>query len=187
MGLAAMQRPNRRQVIVGLGAIGVGTTGTILSTRDAEAVRVSMGQMELPDKEHSGEINEIIADVDVEVEFESNNQPDGITLTMRAGQVESRLTEIEDKTVEDLTETSGTTETTISGDILESSSLAKATWDLLPGQPQANVDVEIEITAELMQNGSAIAEGSVSDTATVTRNKNTGSVELAANGSLTIN
>jgi hypothetical protein len=174
-------------VIVGIGAVSIGTTGTILSTQDAEAVSVSMGQMELPDKEHSGEVNEIIADVDVEVEFESNNQPDGITLTMRAGQVDSRLTEIQTETIEDLTETSGTTETTISGDILESSSLSKGTWDLLPGQPLANVDVEIEITAELMQNGSTIAEGSVSDTATVTRNKNTGSVELAANGSLTIN
>jgi len=174
-------------VIVGIGAVGIGTTGTILSTRDAEAVSVAMGQMELPDKEHSGEINEIIADVDVEVEYESNNQPDGIALTMHAGQVESRLTEIEDKTVENLTETSGTTETAISGDILESSSLSKGTWDLLPGQPQANVDVEIQITAKLMRNGSTIAESSVSDTATVTRTKNTGSVELAANGSLTIN
>jgi len=182
-----MQRPNRRQVIVGLGAVGIGTTGTILSTRDAEAVRVSMGQMELPDKEHSGEINEIIADVDVEVKYESNNQPDGITLTMRAGQVDSRLTKIQTKTIEDLTETSGTTETAISSDILESSSLSKGTWDLLPGQPQANVDVEIQITAELMRNGSTIAKGSVSDTATVTRNKNTGSVELAAKGSLTVN
>jgi hypothetical protein len=173
-------------VIVGLGAIGIGTTGTILSTRDAEAVRVSMGEMELPDKEHSGEINEIIADVDVEVEYESNNQPDAIKLTMSAGQVNSRLTEIQTETVENLTETSGTTETTISGDILESSSLAKSTWELLPGQPQANVDVEIQITAKLMRNGSTIAEGSVSDTATVTRNKNTGSVELAAEGTLTI-
>jgi len=173
-------------VIVGIGAIGVGTTGTILSTRDAEAVSVSMGQMELPDKEHSGEINEIIADVDVEVEFESNNQPDSIALTMHAGQVDSRLTEIQTKTIEDLTETSGTTETAMSGDILESSSLAKSTWELLPGQPQANVDVEIQITAELMQNGSTIAKGNVSDTATVTRNKNTGNVELAAKGSLTI-
>ena len=182
-----MQRPNRRQVIVGLGAVSIGTTGTILSTRDVEAVSVSMGQMELPDKEHGGEINEIIADVDVEVEYESNNQPDSIALTMRAGQVESRLTEIQTKTVEDLTETSGTTETTISGDILESSSLAKSTWQLLPGQPEANVDVEIQIIAELMQNGSTIAKGSVSDTATVTRNKNTGSVELAAKGSLTVN
>jgi len=182
-----MQRPNRRQVIVGVGAVSIGTTGTILSTRDAEAVRVSMGQMELSDKEHSGEINEIIADVDVEVEFESNNQPDNITLTMHAGQVESRLTEIETKSIDNLTETSGTTETAISGDILESSSLSKGTWDLLPGQPLANVDVEIEITAKLMRNGSTIAEGSVSDTATVTRNRNTGSVELAANGSLTIN
>lgn len=172
--------------MIGIGAIGIGTTGTILSTQDAEAVSVSMGQMELPDKEHSGEINEIIADVDVEVEYESNNQPDGITLTMRAGQVNSRLTEIQTETVGNLTETSGTTETTISGDILESSSLSKGTWDLLPGQPLANVDVEIQITAELMRNGSTIAEGSVSDTATVTRNKNTGSVELAANGSLTI-
>jgi hypothetical protein len=174
-------------VVVGLGAVGIGTTGTILSTQDAEAVSVAMGEMTLPDKEHSGEINEIIADVDVEVEYESNNQPDGITLTMSAGQVNSRLTEIEDKTVDNLTETSGTTETTISGDILESSSLSKGTWDLLPGQPLANVDVEIQITAELMRNGSTIAEGSVSDTATVTRNKNTGRVELAANGSLTIN
>jgi len=174
-------------VIVGLGAIGVGTTGTILSTRDAEAVRVSMGEMKLPDKEHSGEINEIIADVDVEVEYESNNQPDAINVTMHAGQVDSRLTKIQTKTIEDLTETSGTTETAISGDILESSSLAKSTWELLPGQPQANVDVEIQITAKLMQNGSTIAEGSVSDTATVTRNKNTGNVELAAKGSLTVN
>jgi hypothetical protein len=172
--------------VIGIGAVGIGTTGTILSTRDAKAISVSMGQMELPDKEHSGEINEIIADVDVEVEYESNNQPDAITLTMRAGQMESRLTEIQTKTIEDLSDTSGTTEHTISGDILESSSLSKSTWDLLPGQPQANVDVDIQITAELVRNGSTIAESTVSDTATVTRNKNTGNVELAAKGSLTI-
>jgi len=49
------------------------------------------------------------------------------------------------------------------------------------------VDVEIEITAELQTNGSTIATGSVSDTATVTRDRNTGNVELAAEGSLTIN
>jgi hypothetical protein len=173
--------------VIGIGAVGIGTTGTILSTRDAEAVSVAMGEMTIPDKEHSGEINEIIADVDVEIDYESNNQPDEIALAMEAGQADSRLTEISTETIDSLSDASGTTETTISGDILKSSSLSKGTWDLLPGQPQANVDVEIQITAKLMQNGSTIAEGSVSDTATVTRNKNTGSVELAANGSLTIN
>ena len=70
-----MQRPNRRQVVVGIGAIGIGTTGTILSTQDAEAVSVAMGEMTIPDKAHSGEISEIIADVDVEIDFEANNQP----------------------------------------------------------------------------------------------------------------
>ena len=180
-----MQRPNRRQVVIGIGAIGIGTTGTILSTQDAEAVSVAMGEMEIPDKEHSGEINEIIADVDVEVDFEANNQPDAINIAIEAGQADSRLTEISTETV-DLSETSGTTETTVSGDLLESSSLSKGTWDLLPGQPQANVDVEIQIIAELVRSGSTIAEGTVSDMATVTRNRNTGSVEIAAEGGLTI-
>ena len=180
-----MQRPNRRQVVVGIGAIGIGTTGTILSTRDAEAVSVAMGEMTIPDKAHSGEISEIIADVDVEIDFEANNQPDAINIAMEAGQADSTLTEISTET-EDLSETSGTTETTVSGDLLESSSLSKGTWDLLPGQPQANVDVEIQITAELVRSGSTIAESTVSDMATVTRNRNTGSVEIAAEGSLTI-
>ena len=161
-----MQRPNRRQVVVGIGAIGIGTTGTILSTRNAEAVSVAIGEMEIPDKAHSGEISEIIADVDVEIEYESNNQPDAINIAIEAGQADSTLTEISTETIDSLSETSGTTENTISGDLLESSSLSKGKWDLLPGQPQANVDVEIQITAELVRSGSTIAESSVR-TATV--------------------
>ena len=175
----------RRKVLTATGAILTGASGAYLSTREADAVSVSMGEMTIPDEEHSGEISEIIADVDVEIDFEANNQPDAINIAMEAGQADSRLTEISTET-EDLSETSGTTETTVSGDLLESSSLSKGTWDLLPGQPQANVDVEIQITAELVRSGSTIAESTVSDTATVTRNRNTGSVEIAAEGSLTI-
>lgn len=173
--------------MIGIGAVGIGTAGTILSTQDAEAVSVAMGEMTIPDKDHSGEINEIVADVDVEIEYESNNQPDAINIAMETGQADSRLTEISTETIDSLSDASGTTETTISGDILESSSLSVDTFELLPGQPAANVDVEIQITAELVRSGSTIAEGGVSDTATVTRNRNTGNVELAAEGSLTIN
>ena len=180
-----MQYTTRRKAIVGLGGIIGGTLGGLhMASGDAAAIDVQTGTMQVSDAEHTGTINEVIATLDVEIEYESDTASD-IELALEAGERHSDPTTITTDTHE-LDGTSGTLETTIEGDILESSSLRSDTWELIVGQDETTVEVSIGVVATLLSDGETVAEATQTDIASITRHEQTGDVTLTVEGEFAI-
>jgi DMSO/TMAO reductase YedYZ molybdopterin-dependent catalytic subunit len=172
----------RRKVLVATGAILTGTSGVILSTQEADAVSVSMGEMNVPDTTTTGEPGSVDIAVETNLEWDSPQSPTGIQVILQAGDTDSDLYEITSKQVSVDTNT-GTKTTTITGDVTKSMALSLSDFEIITGQTARHVDVEVGLNVTLYNTDRDLATASVSDTATITVNEDTGSVSIAAEGS----
>ena len=172
----------RRKFVIATGAILTGTSGAILSTREADAVSVSMGEMNVPDKSVTGEPESVDIAVETDLEWDSPQSPTGIQVILQAGDTDSELYEIASKNLE-ISTNSGSDTTTITGDVTKSMALSTSSFELVTGQSAKHTDVEIGIDVTLYNADRDLATASVSDTATVTVNEDTGTVSIAAEGS----
>jgi len=179
--MQAMVNSRRRKFLVAIGAIGVGTAGTVFSTREADAVSVSMGQMTVPDKSIDGQPENVTINVETDLQWQSNQTPSGIQLVLEAGDTDSDLYEIKTKQV-DISQTDGSKTTTISGDVTKSMGLDVTDFKLVTGQESKAVPVEVGLTVTLYNSDMDLATASVSDTAEIQVNRQTGTISVAAEG-----
>ena len=175
----------RRKFVIATGAILTGTSGAILSTREADAVSVSMGEMNVPDESVTGEPESVDIAVETDLEWDSPQSPTGIQVILQAGDTDSELYEIASKSLE-ISTNSGSDTTTITGDVTKSMALSRSSFELVTGQTSTHVDVEVGLDVTLFNSEQDLATASVSDTATVTVNEDTGTVSIAAEGSWSI-
>jgi len=177
-----LQMSRRRKILIATGAILTGTSGAVLSTRKADAVSVSMGEMDVPDATTTGEPQTVEIAVETDLEWDSPQGPTGIQVILQAGDTDSELYEITTKQV-DVGSNTGSKTTTITGDVTKSMALSLSDFELVTGQSVKHTDVEIGIDVTLYNADGDLATASVSDTATITINEDTGSVSVAAEGS----
>jgi len=177
-------KPTRRQLIVGTGAISIGTVGTILTTQNAEAVSIAIGELTIPDANHTGEVNSVEVEVQAETRWK-DAKADTLEIALAAGESENRLTEL-DVQSKSLSENNGTHTTDLRDDVLESSSLSKGSFELAPGQPQKQVDIAVQLRARLMRSDETLVANSVTETATVTITAQTAEITLGGTGELII-
>ncbi len=180
--METMVSSRRRKFLIAIGAIGVGTVGTVFSTQEADAVSVFMGEMNVPDATTTGEPSSVDIAVETDLEWESPQGPTGIQVILQAGDASSDLYEITSKQV-DVSSNTGTKTTTITGDVTKSMALSLSDFELVTGQSAKHTDVEIGIDVTLYNADGDLATASVSDTATITVNEDTGTVSVAADGS----
>ena len=181
-----MQDITRRKLGIGIGAVTIGTIGTIATVSEqGAAIDVAAGTMQIDDGEHMGEINEVIAQIDSNIEYESDTAT-AIQLTLEAGQEGLDTTEIKTKEIE-VDNTSGDISASISGDILKSSSLSNESWSFVVGQERRSIDVETILTVTLLDEDTQIVSDSTSDIATITRYKATGELTVTTEGDFVIN
>lgn len=172
----------RRKVVIGAGAISLGTAGLVWQTETASAASIDATNLDLPDYDHAGEItNELIVNIDCEVTYESELVPDEIILKGHAGEPE-QLTELTTKPISVDTESSNTVTETLEMDVLESTSLAVSNFELLTGMSQRTQDVQIKLEAILKESGQTLAEASTTETATVTVTENSAEIGFDATG-----
>jgi hypothetical protein len=91
------------------------------------------------------------------------------------------LYEIKTKQVE-ITQADGDKTTTISGDVTKSMGLDVTDFELAPGQSSKAVPVEVGLTVTLYNSDMDLATASVSDTAEIQVNRQTGTISVAAEG-----
>jgi len=180
-----MVSTRRRRFLIAIGAIGVGTAGTVFSTREADAVSVSMGNMTVPDRSVDGQPESVTINLDTELQWQSNQTPTGIQLILKAGDTDSELYEITEKDIQ-ISQADGTKETTISGDVTKSMALSESSFELITGQDAKAVPVEVGLEVTLYNSDMDLATASVSDTAEIQVNRQTGTISVAAEGSWSI-
>jgi len=168
--------------LIAIGAIGVGTVGTVFSTQEADAVSVSMGEMNVPDESVTGEPETVDIAVETDIEWDSPQGPTGVQIILTAGDTDSDLYEIASQNLE-ISSNTGSQTTTITGDVTKSMALSLSSFELVTGQSAKHTDVEIGIDVTLYNADGDLATASVSDTATITVNEDTGTVSVAADGS----
>lgn len=177
-------KPTRRQLIVGTGAVSIGTIGTLWSMESAAAVDVSIGSLTIPDVTHTGEFETI--EVEVQGEFRwQNANADTLEVVLAAGRTNADPTELDTQTTS-ITSSSSTHTTDLRDDILQSLTLGKGDFELLPGQPSRETTVTIALIARLKSNGQTIVENSVRTEPTITINEQSGEVTLGGTGEIII-
>jgi hypothetical protein len=181
-----MTSSTRRRFVVGTGAVGIGTLGTLWFTGDAEAVSVSFGELNIPDAEHVGDAESVAIDVDADIQWDASRPIDMIALTLATGDTNNQPTEIASTELQDVANSSGDTTATLSGDVLDSASLARSDFELLTGQPSRQQQIEVVLTARIISESTELAQASVSDTATITVMRGNATIEIAAEGELQI-
>lgn len=172
----------RRQVVLGAGAISIGTVGLLLNTDTTHAASIDATNLDLPDYERAGDIQEeLIVTVETEITYESELVPDEIILKGHAGEPE-QLTELTTQTISVDTKSSNTVTKTLEMDVLESTSLAVSNFELLTGMSQRSQDVQIKLEAILKESSQTLAEATTTETATVTIKANSAEIGFTATG-----
>ena len=177
-------KPTRRQLIVGTGAISIGTVGTIWSMDSAAAVNVSIGSLTIPNVSHTGDFEKIEVEVQGEFRWKDANA-DTLEVVLAAGNPNAEPTELDTQTTT-ISSTSGTHTTDLRDDILQSATLGKSDFELLPGQPQSETTVQIQLIGRLKSGSQIIAENTVSTEPVITINEQSAEITLGGSGEIII-
>jgi hypothetical protein len=165
--------------VIGTGAVGVGTLGTLWHSRTANAVEIDTQSLDLPDYEQAGDIQEkLVVSIDSEVTYESDVQPDTLEIVGHAG-APNDLYELTSESIELTESTSKPITTTLEIDVLESLSLDLSQFQLLTGMDKRETDVQVQLEAILRESGSKLAEAAITETATITITKNSAEIGLS--------
>lgn len=183
VGFGAMvANHTRRKVVIGAGAISLGTAGLVWQTESASAANIDAKSLDLPDYDHAGEIQEeLLVTIETEITYESELVPDEIVLIGHAGEPD-QLTELTSETISVDTESSNTVTETLEMDVLESTSLAVSNFELLTGMSQRTQDVQIKLEAILKESSQTLAEATTTETAEITVTENSASIGFEATG-----
>lgn len=158
-----MQGITRRRL---LGIAGVttaaGVAGTVAMTQRTSALQIQSGEFQVHDYEHTGDVETVDLEVDVQLIWETNQDVDHIDVALSVGERGQDLTELETKTLQNIS-TAGEETITLSANVLESSSLAQSSFTLAAGQSRRDVEVDAILTAQLKDNGETIAEDELQD------------------------
>ena len=175
----------RRKVVLATGALAIGGT-SVFGSQNTAAVEVDAGEFKIEDQEYHSTVESVEISVDTAVSYESSIVPDSIELSLMAGRDGYDRTEVGSESIEIDTDATGTKETTIKGNVLESASVSTGDFELLTGQSQRHVDLAFELVVELLKDGESLASQRLSETATVIVKETTASLELKAEGTLVI-
>jgi len=177
-------KPTRRQLIVGTGAISIGTVGTMWSMDSATAIDVSIGSLTIPNVSHTGGFEKIEVEVQGEFRWKDANA-DTLEVVLAAGDPNADPTELDTQTTS-ISSSTGTHETDLRDDILESATLGKGDFELLPGQPQSETPVKIQLIGRLKSGSQIIAENTVSTEPVITINEQSAEITLGGTGEIII-
>jgi len=177
-------QPTKRQFIIGTGAISIGTLGTIWSMDSATAINVSIGSLTIPDVSHTGDFSTIEVEINGEFRWK-DAQADTLETVLAAGSAAADPTELDTQT-KSITSQSGTHTTDLRDDILQSTTLGKRDFELLPGQPKRETQVKIALIGRLKSGSQIIAENRVTATPTITINEQTAEISLGGTGEIII-
>jgi len=178
---------SRRKALIGLGGIATGTVGTIVFGADTtEAASINLNVLEVDDTEYRGDqIESLDVDIDATVEWDANNTPDKIELWIESG-VPGTLYEVARESV-DVSDATGSVDHSMSANMLESGSLSKGKFELLYGQSERHIDVQILLGVDVIIDGSVGVSDTIKTDATVSLYEQTAEVSIGATGSLEAN